>query len=71
MLDELRKAINKMKPNKSPGTDFAVTVETFKFGGNELHNAVLDIFNSVLIFVESSSCQLLQSLYHDVIKSYL
>ena len=37
-----------MKPNKSPGTDFAVTVETLKFGGNELRNAVLDICNSVL-----------------------
>ena len=30
-LDELRKAINKMKPNKSPGTDVAATVETLKF----------------------------------------
>ena len=37
-----------MKPNKSPGTDFAVTVETLKFGGNELQYAVLDICNSVL-----------------------
>ena len=37
-----------MKPNKSPGTHFAVTVESLKFGGNELHNAVLDICNSVL-----------------------
>ena len=41
-LHELRKAINKMKPNKSPGTNFAVTA------GNELQNAVLDICNSVL-----------------------
>ena len=48
MLDELRKAINKMKPGKFPGTDFAVTVETLKFDGNELHNVVLDICNSVL-----------------------
>ena len=47
-LGELRKAINKMKPNKFPGTDFAVTVETLKFDGNKLHNAVLDICNSVL-----------------------
>ena len=37
-----------MKPNKSPGTDFAVAVETLKFGGNELQYAVLDICNSVL-----------------------
>ena len=37
-----------MKPNKSPGTDVAATVETLKFGGNELHNAVVDICNSVL-----------------------
>ena len=48
MLDELRKAINKIKPAKFPGTDFAVTVETLKFDGNELHSAVLDICNSVL-----------------------
>ena len=47
-LDELRKAINKMKPNKSPGTDFVVTVETLKYGRNELHNAVLDRHYSVL-----------------------
>ena len=37
-----------MKPNQYPGTDFAVTVETLKFYGNELNNAVLDIYNSVL-----------------------
>ena len=47
-LDELRKAINKMKPNKSPGTDFVVTVETLKYGRNDLHNAVLDMHYSVL-----------------------
>ena len=39
---------DKMKPNKSPGTEFAVTVETLKFGRNTLHNAALDICNSVL-----------------------
>ena len=38
-----------MKPNKSPGTDFAVTVETLKLSGNDVHNAVLDVCNSVLI----------------------
>ena len=42
------KQLTKMKSNKFPGTNFAVTVETSKFGGNELHNAVLDICNSVL-----------------------
>ena len=47
-LDELQRAINKMKPNKSPCTDFTVIAEMLKFGGNELHNAVLDIYNSVL-----------------------
>ena len=47
-LNELRKVINKMKPNKSPGTDLVVTVENLKFGRNELHQAVLDIRNSVL-----------------------
>ena len=47
-LNELRKATNKMKLNKSPRTDFAVTVETLKFGGNELQNVVLNICNSVL-----------------------
>ena len=47
-LDELRKAINKMKPCKSPDTDFAVTFEMLIFGGNKVHNAVLDICDSVL-----------------------
>ena len=42
-LDKLGKATKKMKPNKSPGTDFVVSVETLKFGGNEPHNTVLDI----------------------------
>lgn len=37
-----------MEPNKSPGTNFAVTFEYLKFGENELKNAVLDIYNSVL-----------------------
>ena len=37
-----------MKRNKSPGTDFTVTVDTLKFGRNELHNAKLYICNSVL-----------------------
>ena len=37
-----------MKPNKSPGTDLVVTIENLKFGRNELHQAVLDICNSVL-----------------------
>ena len=37
-----------MKPNKSSGTDVAATVETLKFGGNELHIAVVDVCNSVL-----------------------
>ena len=43
-----QKQLTKMKPNKFPGTNFAVTVETSKFGGNELHNTVLDICDSVL-----------------------
>ena len=30
-LDELRKAINKMKPNKSFDTNFVFTLETLKF----------------------------------------
>ena len=43
-----QRQLTKMKSNKFPGTNFAVTVETSKFGGNELHSAVLDICNSVL-----------------------
>ena len=35
-LNELQEAINKMKSNKSPDIDFAVTVEALKFGGNKL-----------------------------------
>ena len=37
-----------MKSNKSPGIDFTVTVETLKFGRNELHNAVLNVCNCIL-----------------------
>ena len=47
-LKELQDALNKMKSNKSPGTDFSVTVETLKYGGTKLQSAVLDICNSVL-----------------------
>ena len=48
MLHEYRKGINKMKPKKSPRTDFAGTVEALKFGGSKLQYTVLDICNSVL-----------------------
>ena len=47
-LDELQKVLYKMKSNRSPGIDLAVTVETLKYGGIELQCAVLDICNSVL-----------------------
>ena len=47
-LKELQDALNKIKSNKSPGTDFSVTVETLKYGCTILQSAVLDICNSVL-----------------------
>ena len=50
-LNRLRKAIKKIKSNKSAG----------KYGGNELQNAVLDICNSVLNDLGASS-QLTESI---------
>ena len=46
--EELLTAIKSTKNNKSPGYDESITAEALKYGGDELHSAIVEITNSVL-----------------------
>ena len=44
-VNEIRKAINKMKPNKTPGCD-EIPVELIKYAPDKIHEQMAKIYNT-------------------------